>query len=344
MRKEPVMRRASILVFLSVALLAPGVSDAAPKKAVPPPACAGRDIFTAMKRSDPDGYAKIRAAADATPNTRALLWRIEGKGQPASYLFGTMHSTDERVNKRSSQVVEAFNAAKIVALEYLESESPLLKLGELVAAKGVYTEGNGLKDLLTPAELAVLRKALGAEGIPAKTVHLLRPWFAGLALALPVCEKKRSEAGLLPLDKRLEREAVAQGKRVVGLETAALQIDALVGMPDAVQVKLLKGTVATLHLRNDALEVLHRAYLGRDLGTTLPFTKRLMERAGHDPSPIDTVESEIAVKRNYGMRDASLPLLEQGGAFIAVGALHLLGKEGLVELLRAAGHTVTPIE
>lgn len=338
------MRRASILTFLSVALLAPNVSAAAPKKAVPPPACAGRDIFTEMKRTDPEGYARIRAAADATPNTRALLWRIEGKGQPASYLFGTMHSTDERVNKRSPQVVEAFNAANTVALEYLESESPLVKLGELVAAKGLYTEGNGLKDLLTPAELATLRKTLGAEGMPANAVHLLRPWFAGLALALPVCEKKRAEAGLLPLDQRLERDAIAQRKHVVGLETAAFQIDALIGMPDAVQIKLLKGTVATIHLRNDALEVLHRAYLERDLGTTLPFTKRIIERAGQDASPIDTVESEIAVKRNYGMRDASLPLLEQGGAFIAVGALHLLGKEGLVELFRAAGYTVTPIE
>jgi uncharacterized protein YbaP (TraB family) len=338
------MRRASILTFLSVALLAPSVSPAAPRQAVPPPACTGRDIFSEMKRSDPEGYARIRAAADTTPNTRALLWRIEGTGQPVSWLFGTIHSTDERVNKRSPAMMDAFNAARTVALEYVESESPLAKLGELIAAKAIYTEGDGLKDLLTPAELAALRKALASEGMPENTVHLMRPWFAGLALALPVCEKKRTQAGLLALDKRLERDAIAQGKQVVGLESARLQIDALTGMPEAVQIKLLKGSVAMLHLRNDALEVLHRAYLGRDLGITLPFTKRLMERAGQDPSPVDTVESEIAVKRNYGMRDAALPLLEQGGAFMAVGALHLLGKEGLVELFRAAGYTVTPVE
>jgi uncharacterized protein len=338
------MRRVSILTVLSVALLAPSISAAAPKQAAPPPTCAGRDIFTEMKRTDPEGYAMIRAAADATPNTRALLWRIEGKGQPASYLFGTMHSTDERVNQRSPAVTEAFNAARTVAVEYLQSESPLIKLGELIAAKGVYREGNGLKDLLTPAELAKLRETLGADGMPPEAVHMLRPWFAGLALALPVCERKRTQAGLLPLDQRLEREAIAQGKRVVGLETASSQIDALMGLSEVVQIKLLKGSVATLHLRDDALEVLHRAYLARDLGTTIPFTKRIMERAGQDASPVDAIESQIAVKRNYGMRDASLPLLQQGGAFVAVGALHLLGKEGLVELFRAAGYTVTPIE
>jgi uncharacterized protein YbaP (TraB family) len=342
------MRRATILTFLSVALLAPSLSHAAPKKVVPPPACAGRDILAEMKRTDPEGYARIRAAADATPNTRALLWRIESKGEPAarapSYLFGTMHSTDARVLKRSPAVTQAFNAARTVALEYLESEAPLVKVGELVAAKGFYPEGNGLKDLLTPAEFATLRKTLGAEGMQADAVHLMRPWFAGLALALPVCERKRNEAGLTDLDKQLERDGIAQGKKMIGLETARLQIDALMGMPDAVQVKLLKGSVATLHLRDHALEVMARAYLARDLGIALPFSKRLLERAGQDPAPVDTIESEIAVKRNYGMRDASLPLLEQGGAFIAVGALHLLGKEGLVELFRAAGYTVTPIE
>jgi uncharacterized protein len=341
------MRRASILAVLTIALLAPNPGHTAPNTA-PPPACAGRDILAEMKQADPQGYARIRAVADAVPNTGALLWRIDGKGQAAagapSYLFGTMHTTDERVTRLSPAVTEAFNAARTVAVEYLASESPMAKLGEMVAAKGFYREGHGLRDQLTPVELDLLRKALIAEGIQAEVTQMLRPWFAALALAIPACERKRTEAGLLALDERLERDAIAQGKQTVGLETASFQLDALSGMPDIVQRKLLKGTVATLHLRDDAFEVLHRAYVRRDLGAILPFTKRIIERARQDPSPIDTIESDIAVKRNYGMRDASLPLLEKGGAFIAVGALHLLGKEGLVELFRAAGYTVTPVE
>ncbi len=112
-------------------------------------ACAGRDIFTAMKRSDPEGYAKVRAAADAVPNTGALLWRIEGKDQPPSYLFGTIHSTDERVTRLSPAVVAAFNAASTVALEFLESETPKSALEEMMVAKGFYANGSGLKDALT---------------------------------------------------------------------------------------------------------------------------------------------------------------------------------------------------
>lgn len=338
------MRRASILALLSVALLAPVIAHAAPKTTAPPPACIGRDILTAMKATDPAGFAKIRAAADAVSNREAMLWRIEGKGQPASYLFGTIHSTDPRVTSLSPATVTAFASAKTVALEYIGADVSRQKMIELITAKGAFTDGNGLKDLLTPAENGVLRRTLAAEGIPAEGVHMLRPWLALFTLALPACEKKRTEAGVLFLDQRLERDGIAQGKRMVGLETVEGQIDAITGMQEPTQVWLLKATIATVPLRDDALEVLLRAYLARDIATTMPFTRHIVEKAGYDSSSLDVFEREIGTKRNYGMRDVALPLLQEGGAFIAVGALHLVGKEGLVALFREAGYTVTPVE
>jgi uncharacterized protein len=335
------MRRALMLAVLSIALAAPAIAEAQTDKPAPP-ACSGRDIFTEMKTTDPEGYARIRAVADAVPNAEALLWRVEGKGAPASYLFGTIHSTDPRVTTLSSAVTEAFNSARTVALEYV-GESDASMRG-LVTARGFYHGGNGLKDVLTPAEMATLGTTLAAEGIPENAAHLLQPWFAVVALAVPMCEKQRAAAGLLLLDKQLEGEAAAQGKQAVGLETIGSQINAIADLPEDVQVSLLKASVATIALRSDALEVMHQAYLRRDLGTSIAFSKRLIQRAGYDPAVMDVFERDIAIKRNYGMRDAARPLLRQGGAFIAVGAMHLLGKEGLVQLLRAEGYTVTPIE
>lgn len=338
------MRRACIFAVLSFALLAPAIAQAQADKA-PPPACSGRDLFSELKTSDPAGYARIRAAADSVPNSRALLWRIERKGVPPSYLLGTIHSTDERVTL-SPAAAAALNAATTVALEIVDDKpapgAPTMEA--LVAAEGLYREGNGLKDVLTPAEMATLGKALAAEGIPENAVHLLRPWFATFAFAIPACEKRRAAAGMLPLDKRIERDARAAGKRVVGLETLALQIHALSGLGEDVQVSLLKATVATIGLRDDALEVMHRAWLRRDLAISIPFTRYMVERAGYDSGALNAIERDLAVKRNYGMREAALPLLRQGGAFIAVGGMHLVGKEGLVELFRGAGYTVTPAE
>ena len=80
------------------------------------------------------------------------------------------------------------------------------------------------------------------------------------------------------------------------------------------------------------------------LAAQVPFAKYLMARRGFDPAMLDTFTRDLATKRNTVMRDAALPLLERGKVFIAVGALHLLGKDGLVELLRGAGYRVTAVE
>jgi len=71
-----------------------------------------------------------------------------------------------------------------------------------------------------------------------------RALFAGISAhsILPLEQMTSAAAGLLPLDKRLERDAVAQGKQTVGLETMEFQINAIAGLPEDVQVSLLKAT------------------------------------------------------------------------------------------------------
>jgi uncharacterized protein YbaP (TraB family) len=65
---------------------------------------------------------------------------------------------------------------------------------------------------------------------------------------------------------------------------------------------------------------------------------------GFSPEAFKTFEEQMVSVRNRRMRDAAVPLLREGGTFIAVGALHLPGKLGLVELFRDAGFTVTAID
>jgi uncharacterized protein YbaP (TraB family) len=336
------MRRLIPFGLLCAALVIPQLAFA---QAAEVPTCQGRDILSDLKTRDPDGYAKIRAVADATPNAQALLWRIERDGRPPSYLFGTIHSTDPRVTRLSAAVMAAFESAATVALEIVgTSPDKIEAMGKQIAERGIYQSGNGLNDILSPAELASLRTALASAGIPAEAAHMLRPWFAGLTLAFPPCEMRRTAASLDALDPKLEKDALARGKRVVGLETLASQITALANIDGRVQVALLKATIATIDLQGDQFEVLHRQYLGRDLAAQVPFAKYLIAQRGFDPGMLDAFTNEIATKRNLVMRDAALPLLKTGKLFIAVGALHLFGQDGLVELFRRAGYRVTAVE
>src|SRR5262249_19795252 len=161
---------------------------------------------------------------------------------PASFLFGTIHSTDQRVHNLSPAVTSAFKAANRVALELAELASG--NLGETMAkAKNfrelvAYKSGAGLTNHLSKAELEALGRALGIVGVPPDVVPALRPWFAWAALALPACENLRGAAGLAVLDQRIGRDALKAGKRVIGLETIDDQVGALSGLPEATQVFL----------------------------------------------------------------------------------------------------------
>src|SRR5215467_11819184 len=66
--------------------------------------CRGIDMLAETQAKDPETYAKIMSQAAATDNAGALLWKIERPGRAASYLFGTVHLTDERVTKLSPAV------------------------------------------------------------------------------------------------------------------------------------------------------------------------------------------------------------------------------------------------
>ena len=82
-------------------------------------------------------------------------------------------------------------------------------------------------------------------------------------------------------------------------------------------------------------------YLERDSERLRALTERELERMG--PSIRERFEAEGIVARNRRMADRAAPLFDQGGTLVAVGALHLSGEHGLVELLRARGYRVEPI-
>jgi hypothetical protein len=115
-------------------------------------------------------------------------------------------------------------------------------------------------------------------------------------------------------------------------------------VPEADQVELLKAAISGYDRIDDLLETTVQLYLARRIGAIWPLQLALAERAGVGPEAFVSLEQNLLGNRNLGMRERAQPHLAEGGAFIAVGALHLPGPQGLVALLREAGYIVTPVE
>jgi len=178
-------------------------------------------------------------------------------------------------------------------------------------------------------------RLLAAYGMPELVVQRMKPWAAAATLSLP-----RPQTGLF-LDMLLYTQAAAQGKRVYGLETVSEQVGAMETMPRDVQITMLRDAVAQHDQLDQIIEALINAYLQRDLNALESISDEAMQQGDERVAQLFT--SEVVVNRNRRMLERMQPRLREGNAFIAVGALHLPGKEGLLNLLRNKGYRVSPV-
>jgi uncharacterized protein YbaP (TraB family) len=160
-------------------------------------------------------------------------------------------------------------------------------------------------------------------------------------VAMPVCELARKEAGEPVLDVKLAHDAEAAAKTVVGMETVAEQLGAMASLPMEFHVD---GLVETLRLgdrMDDVIETMVQLYEREETGMFWPLFRAVLPSGADQESGYVAFEETMIKARNRTMAERSAPYFSAGNAFVAVGALHLAGPEGLVELLRAAGYTVT---
>ncbi len=305
--------------------------------------CNGADILSELVKDHPSVMKSVRARADAVANTQAVFWKVHKKGLTPSYLFGTMHVSEPRIHDLPEGVEKALLASRRLALE-LADMSPAATMGAIAGSPRlmVYTDGSRLDQKLTADEFAEVTAVLGRAGMPAQTVAVLRPWIVGVMMSMPVCEQNAIRSGKLALDQVIGNLARMNNIPVIGLETAKLQFETFAGIPDEDQIAMLRTALAFADRREDMYETLIQAYLRRDLGIVLSLTQGLAKIAGLDHSGTASFNEALIYKRNQTMFESSKPLVAGGGAFIAVGAAHLIGDNGLVALYRKAGFNVTP--
>jgi uncharacterized protein len=328
------------LALLALALLTLASPALAQEEAI---ACGGINLIDEMQRSDPAALDMLRAEASAIANNQGLLWKIERDDAAPSWLYGTMHVADPRVLDLKPSAALALDAAATIVIETAEildpvqSQAAMLMNPELT----MFTDGTSLADLMSPEEYAMVEEALDAIGLPIGAVSRMKPWMIGALVALPECEMARKASGESFLDKEIAESAAAQGKSVLGLETIEEQLTAMAGLPMDFHIRGLVETIALGDLIDDITATMTDLYVAGDIGMILPLIRAVSPPGdGMDASYAD-FEERIILSRNRLMARRAAPIIDEGNAFIAVGALHLPGDEGLVELLRADGYRVT---
>jgi hypothetical protein len=270
-------------------------------------------------------------ASGTTAGQGGLLWQVAQKGVAPSHLLGTIHSADPRVVRLRPAVARALDRSERFIMEMVPDGAAMAEL----ATSMLITDGRDLESLLGSSLYRQVQKATADFGLPEPAVRTMKPWAIMTLLSMP-----RPSADPI-LDLVLHQRATAAGKSTAGLETAQEQLAVFDEISMSDQIDLLKMTLAQLPELPVFFDRLIQAYAADDLGAIVDLSETYQRQ--NDSEAVQRFSRRLNDERNHRMLARMTTYLRQGNSFIAVGALHLSGPNGLLQLLRENGYTVTPI-
>jgi len=261
---------------------------------------------------------------------RGLLWKIAAPGAEPSYLFGTMHSNDPRIRQLPCPVQDALDSTSDYTMEMIVNGAVFVSMAEVM----FLSEGKTLRSIVGEGLYREIAEAFDENGQSIPGLDHMKPWAIVMMLSTP-----REQSGLF-LDLALMRDAVRANKATFGLESAREQFDAFDGLEVGDQVSLLRDTLRSRKKMAETMNELTAAYLDRDLNALVRLSEKVRPS---DDRAYKRLMDRLLDQRNVNMAKRMEPRLKEGKAFIAVGALHLPGDNGLLRLLTNAGYSVSAV-
>lgn len=283
-------------------------------------------------KNEAEAITDTAAMPQAALKYQSLLWQIEGNDLTTpSFLYGTMHSHDERAHRFGDSVMVKFDQCEAVALELLTDSLDVLGLMGFLMMPDTT-----LDQLLSPEDYKMVKtfivKELGFVAIMLN-VDKIKPIFVSTLIS-----EMGGQAEMdVTVDDYFQKMGKKQGKVLIGIETMDEQMAALNAIPLKDQAEMLVEYIKTADDAAPDMEILIDYYETQNLDGMLDIYASEKETMG------TTFENEVVLKRNYIMAHRMDSLVQIRPTFNAVGALHLPGDEGVIELLRKKGYAVTPV-
>jgi len=258
-----------------------------------------------------------------------LLWKIETPTGQSNYLFGTIHSQDRSVSQFPPFVRLALAKSQPFIIESVLTEESNKVFFDSIFFK----DGQLLSDNIFPSIYHYLQEVLPDYGVPSEKIPNLKPWAAFTLLGRP------KPVNTITLDMLLIETARSLNKIIISLENMKELIEPMEKLSLDDQVIILNDTVCNHgQIIQDSWELV-QLYLARDLAGIMAFNNQ----PHFDEDVFDRYIQGILYDRSERMLKRIIPYLDNGTAFIAVGALHLAGKNGLLHMLKDKKYKITRI-
>jgi uncharacterized protein YbaP (TraB family) len=264
--------------------------------------------------------------SEAVKYGSGLLWKLSYDGSPAGYIFGTIHIDDEAVLNIPEPVLRSLQISDTFVMEVVPDPAEALVMSRSM----FFMDGTRLDELVNQDIFNETTQILEDYGFTRDIVTVMKPWAAYIVMSYP---KNSGEI----LDLKLLQLARSNGANVFGLETAMEQVNIFAKLSLDDQARILTDVVCHYdNTRSDFSEITEH-YLNRDLDSLYSFSKRY---TFNDDSVYEKITEKLIDQRNNKMVERILQHIQSGVTFIAVGALHLPGENGILNQLESMNYQI----
>lgn len=274
----------------------------------------------------------LLSPAYGQPPEHHTLWKVQSKTNTV-YLMGSIHAMKAEHYPLAPALETAFEQSRHVVTEVDVDSLGLREVIQGLVSRGVYTDGTTLSAHISPEVHAMLNRMAASIGLNPGQLEPFRPWLAAITLTSLYFQKLgfTAENGL---DRYFYNKARAQQKPRRALETIRFQTDLFAAMPDELQARMLEQTLKEFY-QADAF--LNEIFQGWKNGNAAVLDSVLSENAADFPE----IHQRLFLDRNVAwVGHIEGYLTEREPYLVIVGAGHLVGKAGVVDLLRRKGYDV----
>lgn len=259
---------------------------------------------------------------------KGLFWKAVSPTGITSYLFGTMHTDDNRVTEFSPQVMDALNSVNTFMMEVSPGQDPKLLM---------LKEGN-IATLMTNEEFEQVRELADFHVMHLGAAMQMKPWLLAVIFDLPKPQTPFAQ------DNLLMTKSEELLKDVVGIETAQEHFGVMDDFTLDEQMIMLRAVLKrTQEQKERDYERLVSAYLQGDAENIAQLDEKIT--GGMLPDTLwQKMRKKLLDDRNIVMAERTLAKAQQQSVFVAVGAAHLAGKTGLIAAYKHAGFKLTPLK
>lgn len=304
--------------------------------------CAGRDMIAALSGAD---HAALDQASAAAPFPAGNHWRAEKAGATID-LIGTFHLYDPRMDAPMDRLRPLIGQADAIYLEATDVEIKALQTAVSSKPDLLFTTGPTLPEQLSEPEWQSLSTAMNDRGIPAFLASKFRPWYVSVMLSMPPCAMSAMQAGGGGLDHLIGDAAKTLGKPTLPLEPYDTMFKVFERISPEDQLDMIRSALPLAGQSEDLFATMTNSYFRETHREIWEFGRlQTLKTPGTDPAKAEEDLALMEVVLINSRNRAWIELLRREAPgkhlIVAVGAGHFSGENGLLNLLRQDGWTLT---